>query len=430
MNACDIRRPPSINNACCHRQPIGLSRLNRDFVALAASLLVALGTPALAQATPANQINLSKEQIQRSGIQTQPALAATSAAATSTATQAPAPGPDSGQRLSGTVVAPANAVAIVSTAVSGIVQEVHVSTLQQVRSDTPVATLFSQQLMEGQREYLHRAIQARLAQEKLARDENLLKEGIISLARMQEPRGAAVQAELAAKERYQSLRAAGMTERAIGKLVASNNLSPQLIVTSGARGTVIELDIHAGQRIDAGMPIARISTGAGLWIDFQASRQQAAQIRLGDFLQLKECGTAKVIAISPHVNAANQSTVVRATPLMSDGCLKPNQFVEASHGGGSIPPGSVGVPAAAIVRNGPDSFVFVRNEQGFEAVKVSVSPGGTDKVWVTGKLAAGSPVAVKGIVALKGSWLGLGVGPGAEVPATVVKPDGKAGGAK
>ena len=65
----------------------------------------------------------------------------------------------------------------------------------------------------------------------------------------------------------------------------------------------------------------------------------------------------------------------------------------------------------------------MRNEHGFEAVKVSVLSGGADKVWVKatqGNLAAGSAVAVNGIVALKGSWLGLG----AEAP------DAKAGGAK
>lgn len=390
----------------------------------AAAMLVALASQALAQDAPPAQIPLSTAQIQRSGIQTAPVLSSADAAGT-----APAAAGDGGQHLSGTVVTPPNALAIVSTAVGGIVQQVLVNTLQTVERDTPVATLFSQPLMEAQRDYLHLAIQARLAREKLARDESLLKEGIISRSRMQDTRGAALQADLAAKERYQALRAAGMSERAIQKITTSNSLSPQLTIVAGARGTLVALDIHAGQRIDAGMPIASISTGAALWIELQASRQQAAQIRVGDLLQIRDCGAARVIAVSPQVSASNQSTIVRAQLLANAACLKPNQFVEASYGGAGIVPGSIGVPPAAIVRNGAESFVFVRNAQGFEAVKVRVLSGGADKVWVEapqGNLAAGAAVAVKGIVALKGSWLGLG----AEAPAAGAATDAKPAGAK
>lgn len=381
---------------------------------LLAVLLVALSGGALTQTPPSTQIPLTEAQIQRAGIATLPALGASEA-----------PAADGGAQLSGTVVAPPSALAIVSTAVGGIVQQVLVSTLQQVDRDTPVAVLYSQPLAETQRDYLNLSIQARLAQEKLARDEHLLGEGIISTARMQETRGAAMQAGLAAKERYQALRAAGMSERAIKAMAASSRLAPQLTVTAGARGTVTALDIHAGQRIDAGMPIAQISTSAALWIELQATREQAARIRVGDLLQVKDCGAARVIAIAPQVSAANQSTVVRAQLQAPGDCLKPNQFVEASLGTARIAPDSVGVPTAAIVRNGAATYVFVRNAQGFEAVKVGVLATGADRAWVKGvqgKLTAGSPVAVKGLVALKGSWTGLG----AEQP----EPDAKAGGAK
>lgn len=389
----------------------------------AAALLLALGGQVLAQAPPSAHIPMSKAQIERSGIQTGLAVSADDAAG-----KAPA-GADEGQHLSGTVVAPPSALAIVSTAMGGIVQQVMVSTLQTVERDTAVATLFSQPLMEAQRDYLQLAIQARLAREKLARDERLFSEGIIPRSRLQETRGAAMQAELAAGERRHALRAAGMSERAIAKLVAGNSLSPQLTIVAGARGTVVALDIHAGQRIDAGMPIASISTGAALWIELQASRQQAAQIRVGDLVQVRDCGPAKVIAVAPQVNAANQSTVIRAQLLANPDCVKPNQFVEASYGSTGIAPGSVGVPAAAIVRSGGEAFVFVRNEHGFEAVRVGVLSGGGDRVWlrpVPGKLAAGTAVATRGMVALKGQWLGLG----AEAAAADAAPASKSGGAK
>ncbi len=81
------------------------------------------------------------------------------------------------------------------------------------------------------------------------------------------------------------------------------------------------------------------------------------------------------------------------------------------------------------MRNGAESFVFVRNEQGFEVVRVGVLSGGPGKVWIKpaqGNLAAGAAVAIKGIVALKGRWLGLG----AEAPPAGAAPGAKVGGVK
>ena len=175
------------------------------------------------------------------------------------------------------------------------------------------------------------------------------------------------------------------------------------------------------------MPIASIAKAGALWIEFQASRAQAQAIRVGDALQLTECGSAKVIAIAPQVTGNNQSTLIRAQQATSDGCLKLNQFVEANHVGSRIAAGSVGVPAAALVRTGADAYVFVRNAQGFEAVKIDAKTGSSvaGKVWVrslkASSLTAGSPVAFAGIVALKGAWIGLGAeaAPAAAAPAAV-----------
>ncbi|HWZ46913.1 MAG TPA: hypothetical protein VNX00_01675, partial [Herbaspirillum sp.] len=50
-------------------------------------------------------------------------------------------------------------------------------------------------------------------------------------------------------------------------------------------------------------------------------------------------------------------------------------------------------------------------------VQVTAAAGGADMVWVKGKsqgkLAAGSPVAIRGITALKGAWMGMGGDPDA-----------------
>ncbi|MFT5644660.1 MAG: cobalt-zinc-cadmium efflux system membrane fusion protein, partial [Janthinobacterium sp.] len=376
--------------------------------ACAALALCATLAQAQAQTEASSQIRISAQQIERSGIRTEAAQSAAGAPANMLEV-------DQGLHLSGLVVAPTSAITLVSAAVSGVIQSIHVDSLQQVQAATKVAVLFSGPLMEMQREYLQLAIQARLSQQKQARDEQLFQEGIIAQTRLQDSRGSALQASLAADERYQALRGAGMSIAELNKLLSSNTLSPLLTLNAGVRGTLLELNLNPGQRIEAGMPIARISKDGALWIEFQASPHQAQEIRIGDALQLKGCGRAKVIAISRQISGANQSTLIRAQQAGNDGCLKLNQFVEANHIGSRIAAGSVGVPAAALVRSAADVYVFVRNAQGFVAVKVElkgqINPAVGGKVWVQSRdasLKAGSLVATKGSVALKGAWIGLG----------------------
>lgn len=371
--------------------------VRRNLVAICCALLA---LPAVA-AEPAPHIVISAQQIAQAGIKTAPVVAAATGAAGASAG-------GQGLRLSGTVVAPAGAVSIVSAQVSGVVQAIHVDSLRQVAAGTPLVTLFSAQLMEMQREYLQLATQSQLAQQRLVRDEALATEGIIAASRLQETRGAAVQAEVAASERRQALRAAGLSEAALASMLRSKTLTPGLTLHAGRSGTLLEMSAQIGQRVEAGAPLARIGRDGALWIEFQAARQQADQIRVGDLLELKQCGTAKVLALSPQMDGGNQTTLIRAQQSAHDDCLKVNQFVEASHVGRQVTAGSFGVPAAAVVRQGGQQFVFLRGAKGFDAIKVHVVPGTPERVWVEGALRVGGEVATSGIVALKGAWMGLG----------------------
>ncbi|WP_245774402.1 efflux RND transporter periplasmic adaptor subunit [Rugamonas rubra] len=402
-----------------------------------------LTTAAAAPATP-EQLRVNPAQIARAGIATTPALAALPAAGVEAA------GND--QYLAGTVVAPGTALALASSALGGVVQQVHVASLQRVAAGAPLLTLFSQPWLELQREYLQLAAQARLAGAKLARDEALFGDGIIAAARLEESRSAAQLAGLAADERRQALRAAGLDPAAIGALRAGRPLSPVLTVRAQYAGTVLELPVSPGQRIEAGAELARIGRDGPLWVELQASRQQLALIRVGDLLQAKGCGKLRVIAISPVVNGANQSALVRAEQTERDACLKINAYVEArllrgaaaaassvaasgSSGatgvagasgvaGTAAQAGAVALPAAAVVRRGAETFVFVKRGAGFAVVPVRAAAAGADMVWTQGALTAGEPVAVRGIVALKGIWAGLGAEAGAEPAAKTAAPTG------
>lgn len=365
---------------------------------LPAALALAAALPAAA-AQP-EQIAIGAAQIARAGIATVPARA--------TLDTGGGAGGANALVLSGTVVAPATALVVGGSAWAGIVQELKAAPLQPVRAGTPLAVLFSPPWLALQGEYVQLAAQARLATEKLARDEGLFKDGIVARVRLDESRAAAQLATLAVEQRVHALRAGGMSTAQIRALPQQRQLSPLLTVRAQSAGTVLDVPVSVGQQLEAGMPVAKIVRDGPLWVELQASRQQLGLLAVGATLQVAQGCSVRVTAISPQLNGANQTATVRAEQRERNACLKVNAFVEARLQPSTAQAGAVAVPAAAIVRRGSANYVFVRNRAGFLAVPVEPGAAAGDHVWVRGALAADAPVAARGVASLKGVWSGLG----------------------
>ena len=380
-----------------------------------ALLLMSAAATAVVPAPRPEQVTITAAQIQRAGIQTTPALA-----------RLPEAGGMDGDAvvLSGTVVPSATAMIVSGTAWGGMVQEVHVATLQAVKAGAPLATLFSQPWMELQRDYVELSARARLAADKLARDESLHADGIIARARLDESRSAAQLAQLAVHQHAQALRSGGMSAKALAALPASQRLSPLLTVRAPAAGTVIEMPLAVGQQAEPGASVAKIVRDGPLWVELQASRQQLAALAVGDRLTVAEGCQVSISAISPLVNGVNQTALVRAVQPERNSCLKLNAFVEARLARAHTQTGALAVPTAALARRGAASYVFVRNAQGFEAVPVQPGAAAGELVWVRGALKDGAPVAMRGVAAIKGAWSGLGE-PAAEAPVAPAAPAAK-----
>jgi cobalt-zinc-cadmium efflux system membrane fusion protein len=312
-------------------------------------------------------------------------------------------------RLAGSVVFPVQALEVVSAPAAGVVQEVAAAPMQAVAAGAVLARLFSPQFLEWQREYVQLATQQRLAADKLARDEALHREGIIALSRLQDARNAQVQARVAAQERAQLLRLAGMNEAGLRALASKQALSATMPVAARQAGTVLELLAMPGQQVEAGAPLAKLARAGELALELQATRGQADRIRPGDMVEVDGCPRAgKVSAVSPQVNAASQAVLVRAELPQAGQCLRPNQYIDAvvrTRGG----PGGLTVPSAALLRMDAGDYLMAREPAGVRPVRVTVLSRGAERSVVRASLKPGSEVAVQGMVALKGMWMGLGV---------------------
>ncbi len=249
-------------------------------------------------------------------------------AQTAPAPAAPSPSPlDSAVvQLQGTVVLPAQQSEVVSMPLAGVVQAVLVSPMSVVKAGQPVARILSPQLADMQREWRAAASQASLARAKAQRDEELFNDGIIAAQRRNESQAQAQTADLAAQERRQALKLAGVAE---ARLQGSNEpLSPSLDITAPTGGTVLEQIASPGQRLEAGSPLVRLGRADKLAIEFQAPATQLAGLRVGDVLTVEGCNKpARVSAISPQLSSATQNLMARAELTAAENCLRINQFV-------------------------------------------------------------------------------------------------------
>lgn len=320
---------------------------------------------------------------------------------------------DSGLVLQGTVELPPQATELLSTPLVGVVQQVLVSPGQQVKAGEPVARLLSPELLTWQRELLQAQSQARLTATRLKRDEQLHAEGIIPGLRLQDSRAQNEQAQLAVQERRQALQSLGLA----GAAPAAGAMQAQMTLRAAAPGTVLEVAAVPGQRLDAGMPIARIARGGQLVIVLQATPEQARSLRAGDTLTLPGCqAKARLTAIVPQLSRSNQAVQVRADwradPAQPEDCLRVQQYVQATvtpRASSGAPSAAITVPSQAVVRQAQQSYVFVRRAEGFAPTPVALGTADGVQVRVNKGLQAGDEIAVSGIAALKGAWLGLGV---------------------
>lgn len=363
---------------------------------IAALLLNALPVMT-AHAGPASLV-LTPAQQRQAGVQVAAPVAPASAAGTDAASL----------DLQGTVVAPPQAVELASAPLAAVVQQVLVQSADVVRAGQPVLRLHSPALMAMQREYLQLQLQADQAQDRLRRDEQLAADGIIAAARVVETRNTSAQARLAAQERRQALRLAGLGEAQIQALLASATVQPVLVVATAAAGRVAEVLVQPGQQVDAGAPLLRIARPLPLALALQATTAQAARLRPGAAVRLAGCDLAGTVrGVVPAIQGSNQAVIVQVALARASDCVQPNQVVTASVAGPAVGAGVLQLPAAALWQQGGQQQVFVQDKAGFRPQPVQLLSRQGDQASVRG-LAADARVVVAGVAALKGAWLGLG----------------------
>ncbi|MDD4905357.1 MAG: efflux RND transporter periplasmic adaptor subunit [Methylobacter tundripaludum] len=307
------------------------------------------------------------------------------------------------------VVIPSSQEYIVSAAQAGFIEKLNAAIGDKVAKGQVLAELNSPDLLTLQREYLKADSAMQLAAAIYQRDKKLLEEGVIADRRWQETSSQYHSAVSETDEHKQLLGIAGMTAGEIERFGKTHRLTPHLNIRAPIAGVVMERLAVVGTHIDIMAPLYRIANLDELWLEIAIPQERVGSIKIGDRVLIENSDvSAKITLLGQSVNPENQTILARAVVqthnLVS---LRAGQRLNTR----IIQPSDKAafkVPNTAIAQNEGKAFIFLRTQQGFSVTPVAVVGKQGDESIISGELTGDEEIAIKGAVALKANWLGLG----------------------
>jgi cobalt-zinc-cadmium efflux system membrane fusion protein len=235
------------------------------------------------------------------------------------------------------------------------------------------------------------------ARQRAVRERQLYAEGIISKARLEQAVSAAQVADgLLANQRM---------------VMGSATFEPggRLLLRASRAGMVSGPAFGTGDAVGTGDLIAYIGKPQAPLISLDAPVAVARALRVGDELKIhsRGCEEAAVLhAIGRNVDPATQTVALHAE-VAGPSCLLPGEIITATATPRSLAEDAFALPAAAFVRRGSRTFLFVDSAQGFIPVAVDTNAASAGFARAT-SLRTGMKVVVKGTALLKAEWLKRG----------------------
>ncbi len=304
-------------------------------------------------------------------------------------------------------IPPANEY-LVSTSQAGLVNHIAVAIGDEVTIGQPLATIKSPDLLALQRHHLKSVNDLRLARTEYRRDQKLYKEGVIADRRWIQTKTSYQVYQSHFNETRQLLEIAGIAEADIAALEKTHRMSGQLNIVSPIAGVVLQRMVSAGERIDALGALFRIANLQELWLDISIPQQRIDLVHIGDKVVIEGMDvSAKVFLMGKSVDEQNQTVLVRAVVESGKENIRLGQSINARISQTSANP-VYKVSNSALAQFRDKTYLFVRNAKGFKVQPVKVLGREEQESIITGEIADNSEIAIRGAVALKANFLGLG----------------------
>ncbi len=311
----------------------------------------------------ADKITLNATQIQLARIQTD------TVRAQNTGTE---------KTLTGTVTTNEGTAEELSARIAGRIQQLFVRTTgEKITAGQPVYSIYSEDLMQAQKEYL------------LARQQQkILHNPDVDYAQL-----------IGAAEN--KLRLWGLTAAQIRDLAISGKASATTTIRSNVSGTVSEIAVHEGDYIAEGSSILKTQALNSLWVEAQIYANETGRYKTGDpvGVSFPDLGgqviNGKVAFINPELSDASKVDLLRIQVPNPGGLIRPGMLAYISLVNGRK--NTIAVPASAVLADGKGSKVWIKNADGsFSPRTVTTGTGNQSYVPVTSGINLGEVVVTSG----------------------------------
>jgi len=297
---------------------------------------------------------------------------------------------------------------LVSTSQTGLVKRINVSIGDNVKKDQVLAMIKSPELLALQRHHLKSINDLLLAKTEFTRDEKLFKEGVIADRRWLQTKANYHVFKSHLNETRQLLEISGFSKRDINTLEKTHKMSSQLKVVAPIDGVVLQTMVTAGERVDALAPMFRVANLTKLWLDISIPQQRINHVHLADTVLVEGTDTtAKVFLLGQNVDEQNQTILIRAVVEKGNDFVRLGQTINVKISQTSEHP-MFKVPNTSIAQIKGKSYLFVRNKEGFSVKPIQVLGREEQNSVITGDIQENTEIAIRGAVALKANFLGLG----------------------
>jgi Cu(I)/Ag(I) efflux system membrane fusion protein len=261
--------------------------------------------------------------------------------------------------------------------VAGWIEQLDVNTTgEMVRAGTPLARIFSQELLASQTEYLS----ARRSMSASGISSAVLASGRTRLAVL------------------------GMTPAEIDAIEQSGEPRRLVTVVAPRSGVVVNRGVTVGASVDPATTLVTIADLSRVWVIADLPEASIAGIRVGRRAQLdfpasgRTPFTARVEFVYPTLTERTRTLRVRLSAPNPDGALRPGLYGTATFE--SVGRTVLTVPRDAVVDTGTQQHVFVATGDGFEPRPVTVGTQLADRVEIRGGLREGEQIVAAGVFLL------------------------------
>ncbi len=306
------------------------------------------------------------------------------------------------------VVIPAAYEYLVSASQAGLITKLNAAVGDHVKKGQVLAQMNSPSLLSMQRLYLKALTDLQLHSFAYQRDKKLWDEGVIAERRWQETSSQYNALVYETNELKQLLEISGMTASEIEHLTKIRQLSSQLSLHAPISGVVIERLGVVGSRVDILASLYRVANLDELWLEIDVPHERLGRITVGDQVLIDNTPiSAEIKLVGQSVNPENQTIQVRAKIIGKQSTVRTGQTINTQIIE-RIETQAFKVPNTAIAQHEGNAFIFVRNQSGFTVSPIKVIGQQTNESIIKGEFVGNEAIAIKGAVALKAQWLGLG----------------------